>query len=271
MRAWAIKHWNETFENAASRKLRHLDYFPFLTDRGSLRFKQLLHTPEGGLAYGHFAAIVQYSATLPCRGLLVRSGRPLTVALLGLELGVPEAVLAPSWAVLVSPDIGWIEETDFDPAAPLPFVWNQSQTKSATDPPRPRHEPASNLPTKAGRQTPCLEIPQSGIARIGPACLPGKDLRSVLAGFGVEDPALTLIVGSGKITPDEACEAWNQIQEAVGRPKNPVREPARAFTAALCKRAGVTLRTAGHLGVNVMKQVNDLNAMRERNRAAQAR
>lgn len=284
MKVWAIKAWNETFENAASRKLKRLDYFPFPTDRGSIRFKVLMQSPEGGLAYGHFVSICQYAATLPCRGLLFRSGRALSIEHIAIDIGIPVELLRRSWAVLSSEEPGWLYEVEVGSSAHLPNSYpspttpNKPPNESATDPPPIRHASASGPPPKAGRQNTCQEIhpvvfsetrERAGSSSNRSACLPGMDLRTVLAGLGVEDPALTQIVASGRIEAAEVQEAWAQLMDGTKRAKNPVRDPARALTAALCKRAGITLRTAGHVGVALMRQNEQFLRLRA-NRGASA-
>lgn len=149
MKAWAIKKWNETFEAAATRKLRNLNYIGLPIDQGSMRFRSLMQDIGGAAAHGHFMAIVQWAATLPCRGLLVRSGRPLSVEQIAVCANIAPKMLHKTWPRLTLPEpegVAWIEEVEIDGGRPPEsFYWVHNpppiRRASATDPPSTSHQP----------------------------------------------------------------------------------------------------------------------------------
>jgi hypothetical protein len=171
MKAWAIKKWNDTFEAAASRKLRTLTYIGLPVDQGSKRFRRLMQDEAGAAAHGHFMAIVQWAATLPCRGLLVRSGEPLTIEEIALYSHIPPPMLAKSWPLLTGPTgVEWIEEVEFKSLPQTPY-WSaitppRTRRTSASDPPLIRQESPGTplaLNTTTQRQPP-KDNPQTGAA-----------------------------------------------------------------------------------------------------------
>ena len=98
-------------------------------------------TMPGVAAFGHFQAIVQFAATLSCRGILVRSGEPMTIDEVAIKIGTLPAMLKKSWVILTDPKIGWIQEVEFDPNNLPERVWISH--KSATAMPRESHQSAS--------------------------------------------------------------------------------------------------------------------------------
>ena len=109
---WKIKNWNETFENADTRKRVRLGWFLCPTGVDSSGYIELMsHGPKGVQAFGVFIAICQWSATcLPVvRGSCARSdGRAMTIRQMASILRISETVLDESLLLLSSPDVGWM-------------------------------------------------------------------------------------------------------------------------------------------------------------------
>jgi hypothetical protein len=128
MQVWTIKDWNERWEDAASRKLQRPTYIPMRIEQGSLRFRELMQTKDGAAAFGHFVALVQLAATMPNRGVLMRSGTPLTPELCAAIIGVPVKVMQASWKVLAG--VGWLVQiSQSDPDDP-PLGPQQSPSRT---------------------------------------------------------------------------------------------------------------------------------------------
>jgi hypothetical protein len=110
---WKIKNWNETFENADTRKRVRLGWFLCPTGIDSSGYIELMsHGAKGAQAFGVFIAICQWSATcLPVvRGSCARSdGRPMSARQMASILRIPEDIVTDALKLLSSPDIGWME------------------------------------------------------------------------------------------------------------------------------------------------------------------
>lgn len=109
-----IVKWNETFENAKTRKLMGLAWLQCPAGVDSAGYLSLMvYGVEGIMALGVFQAICQWSATCrpPIRGSLSRSdGKPLSMKQLAMILRMPEDVVTRSIELLMSEDVGWMEE-----------------------------------------------------------------------------------------------------------------------------------------------------------------
>lgn len=137
-----IRAWNETFENAKTRKLMHLEWIFLPSGVDSAGYLELMGLGQEGIqAFAVFVAICQWSATCRpnIRGSCARSdGKPLSVRQLALVLRMPLDVVENAIKVLSSPDVGWIVEDDsentnvFQQSANDPPVVCQP---SANDPP----------------------------------------------------------------------------------------------------------------------------------------
>lgn len=107
-----IKSWNDTFENADTRKRMRLGWFLCPSGVDSSGYIELMSQGEAGLkAYAVFLAICQWSATcLPVvRGSCARSdGRPFSTRQIAAAIRIPEGLVADAIEVLSSPDIGWL-------------------------------------------------------------------------------------------------------------------------------------------------------------------
>ena len=106
---WKIKNWNDTFENADTRKRVRLGWFLCPTGVDSSGYIELMsHGTDGVQAFGVFLALCQWSATcLPVvRGLCARSdGRSLSVRQIASILRIHEEIVGKAFALLSSQDV----------------------------------------------------------------------------------------------------------------------------------------------------------------------
>jgi hypothetical protein len=111
---YVINRWNETFENADSRKRQRLGWLMIPSGCDSSGYIELMSYGERGVkAFGVFLAICQWSATnrQETRGRLARSGgKALSARQVAAVVRMPEAVVADALALLQDPDIAWIHE-----------------------------------------------------------------------------------------------------------------------------------------------------------------
>ena len=117
-----ITGWNETFENADTRKRQRLKSFhnPSGVDSGG--YISLASQGKAGMqALGVFLALCQLSATLKSehRGRLLRSnGKPMTLELLAATLRLDPCHLSASLELLSSESVGWVSYLeDLEPSA----------------------------------------------------------------------------------------------------------------------------------------------------------
>jgi hypothetical protein len=111
---YVIAKWNETFENADTRKRVRLGWFLCPSGVESAGYIELMSYGEDGIkAFAVFLAICQWSATcLPhVRGKLARSsGKPADERQIAASLRMPIEVVRRSLEILCHPEIGWIEK-----------------------------------------------------------------------------------------------------------------------------------------------------------------
>lgn len=122
-----ITKWNETFENADTRKRQRLKSFHCpsgIESRGLVNL--LCKTDDQQLAlaaFGVFQLICQLSATLPAdhRGRLIHSdSEPMTLAFLARLFRIDICHLTGTLELLAAHDVGWISLTEEKCNLPLP-------------------------------------------------------------------------------------------------------------------------------------------------------
>ena len=107
--AYAIKDWNETFENFRTRALTTaLRWVQLPTKQDALGFRMLMRSPEGVSAYGVFIALVQIAAKVPNRGVLADDKGPMSDNVLAARVGCSLEILTKALEVLTGPEVGWI-------------------------------------------------------------------------------------------------------------------------------------------------------------------
>lgn len=106
-----IAKWNETFENADTRKRQRLGWLFIPTGCDSNGYLSLVAQEGGFEAFGIFLAICQWSATQPreLRGKLVRTnGAPLTEKDISVRIRAEACQVSAALKLLTSNDVGWI-------------------------------------------------------------------------------------------------------------------------------------------------------------------
>jgi hypothetical protein len=125
-----ITKWNETFENADTRKRQRLGWLFTPTGCDSNGYLSLVAKDGGFEAFGIFMAICQWSATQPknLRGKLVRSnGDPLTEKDIAVRIRAESCQVSAALKLLICSDVGWISEDDSEKSAGnLPVICQSS-------------------------------------------------------------------------------------------------------------------------------------------------
>lgn len=140
---YEVKDWNEQYENAQSRKLKHLNWFPVPNNTDGMKYCRLMSNKKNGLEiYGVWVLILSIASRCPTRGKLAHSdGTSFSVGDISLLTRVPEEKLKTSIGVLL--EMGWlIEENQQE---------NSKNGKSATDLPLDYQRSGSDPPKKQGQ------------------------------------------------------------------------------------------------------------------------
>jgi hypothetical protein len=112
MTTYAIKDWDQTFENRLSRRLETLRYVSITNKQDADAFVQLMRTPSGIIAYGIFIALVQIGSKCPERGKLTDDKGDWTPARFARRFGTPAKVVETAFDLLMSPEIGWLVDAN---------------------------------------------------------------------------------------------------------------------------------------------------------------
>lgn len=107
--AFAIKRWSQQFENAQSRRTKHLNYTVTPHQDQSFANQRVLTHPGGYKALAIWHLMIQCAARCPQRGLLVDESGPLGFAELAHGANIPEDDVREAFAILCDPKVKWIE------------------------------------------------------------------------------------------------------------------------------------------------------------------
>lgn len=289
MKVWAVKKWNATFENAASRKVNRLSYGNLPLDQGSLRFKRLMQTSAGAAAFGHFMSIVQVAATCPHRGLLFRSDRAMDIIDVAAQIGVPSGPLKKSWAVLSSPEIGWLYQVEVAaadlsgciyidpqdkpiPASPEPHA-DPSRTPREPQPdptPTPRDAQQAEQSREKKRRDSASPLPPAAVSapepedfQSGGTALPAcQTPRDALIACGVGEPSLSQLARANGITVEEIQREWAGICDTKKR-RRPILDPVSVLVRTLQTAHGVTIKPKSHVAGAVHTLNDELLKLRK--------
>lgn len=260
MKVWAVRRYNDVFEDAYSRKLAIPNYLRLIVSHDSEAFLWLMRQGSPGhAAFGDFVATVQILATLgrPARasGVLVSAGRALGPDNIALRLGSIKSVLQRSFELLSDDQCRWLYQTEWNPAS--------TPQNPVSERPTSRHPPgvvppSSHLPptfvpgaSHARADGPDRNGLDGTVGAVGaapkaPVRPPGEEsVRELLVKLGVDGDALAALSGCSALTP---AALLHDIREARKDPA--IRSVKRVIVSRLCERYGLVLekRTAGGLG-----------------------
>jgi hypothetical protein len=164
---YRIARWDETFENAASRKLKELNWVAIPTRHDTRGYRRVIGHERGAEIYAAWCLMVQVAARLDVRGILESHGEPLTAADLALKTGAKEEIFTLAFEVLSRPEIGWT-------LADSPETLADSPETLADSPETLADSPATDRPTRTDTttgQTKSVPEKRPGFA---PQVLPGR-------------------------------------------------------------------------------------------------
>lgn len=103
-----IPQWQQTFENAGSRKVKTMIWVPIPTGHDGSGYGRVWAHPRGCEVFAAWILIVQVAARCPVRGVLQRDCGPLTAEDLSIMTRAPAEIFKLAFNVLVDPQIGWL-------------------------------------------------------------------------------------------------------------------------------------------------------------------
>lgn len=106
---YRIVNWDETFENAGSRKVRRLSWVSIPNRHDSAGYRRLMDEPDGTALYGGWCLMVEVASKMPVRGVLHNGRRALTASDLAARTGGDEQVFSRLFELLVQEDVCWLE------------------------------------------------------------------------------------------------------------------------------------------------------------------
>lgn len=107
--AFVISDWDTSFENAQTRRTKHLNHALMPLRGQSGIHRRILAFEHGYKALALWYLIVQLAAECPQRGLLVKGTGPLNLEEIAIELGLPESDIREAFAILTHPKVQWIK------------------------------------------------------------------------------------------------------------------------------------------------------------------
>jgi hypothetical protein len=281
---YAIKSWNDIFENNRSRTFDEPKYVNWPVRRDSEGFASLMRDAKGMAAFGVFGALVQWIGRQPVRnrrhGVLADDKGPMTPERFAVRMGAPIRDVRAAWDRLVS--IGWLvtvtaasldchqTDTEVTPDChPTDTVLTPKcygAERSGKDRSGEERSGGQNDAGGVGGGSPeshSLGHPPARPPKPPPAAVEAvRDARSVrdaLAALHIDGKALGDLAASETLTLDVLRET---VAEIVNRPG--VRNPKRLLVSVLCERHGVKIEKGAkyRIGSEVNGVVAQFEAVR---------
>jgi len=111
-KAFIIEDWTDSFENAQTRRTKHLSSVLMPVSGQGCSDKRILSFEGGYKALAIWHLIIKVAAECPQRGLLVRSTGPLDYETMAIDLSLPEEDIREAFAILTHPKVGRIKTTE---------------------------------------------------------------------------------------------------------------------------------------------------------------
>lgn len=109
MQAYAIRKWNEYFENNESRKIKNLSWIPMVNKHDGRGYRRVAALPNSVQVFCGWALMLQVASKMPTRGVLCDDDGALTAADIAAKTGYPEAIFEAAFSALIRPEIKWLE------------------------------------------------------------------------------------------------------------------------------------------------------------------
>ena len=252
--AWAIKDWNDVWEDYRSREVSRLHWIKFKLDRNSEAYPLLVSSRQGVAAYGVFWALVLVAARCPVRGVLADERGPMTTARLAARTRISAELIEEAVAVLAGPEIGWLYKSEVSTYG-APMKVHLRTDGAPTEPPqttdgegsdgdiaRPRDKTTHETATATARRT--ERAPSDPVRHAAAAAeLSPQDLEA-RAQYLLRKPEW--LNGKGWITRERAIELASLPidQEDVDW----VLREAKASRATLANPAGYVVKQLRKIG-----------------------
>jgi len=147
---YRIRDWDTHFENSGSRQLKGTPRWVAVPNKhdGEGYLLLVVAHDAGPAHFGAWNVILQVASKCVPRGTLIRdNGTPHTALTISIKTSFPKEIIAAALDRLVSEDISWMEELDFD-------TWASKHLKGHKETPvsEPKQERAKrpNRPRQSG-------------------------------------------------------------------------------------------------------------------------
>ncbi len=262
---YAIKSWNDIFENNRSRTFDEPKYVNWPVRRDSEGFASLMRDAKGMIAFGVFGALVQWVGRKPYQqrrhGVLGDDKGPLTPERFAVRMGAPVREVRAAWERLVS--IGWLVTVDAASLDCHPTDTEVTPECRPTDtamPPKCYGAERSGEERRgkdwSGGETDAANVADGGagegqkvISHGHPPARPpearpsavdalrsAESIRAALECLRIDGAALDGLSASPTLTLDVLRATVEEIEQ---RPN--VRNPKRMLVSVLCERHGVKI------------------------------
>lgn len=217
MKTYRVKDWAIHFENAESRKYKSLRWVPIPNKHDGGSYRQLVAHPKSVQVFCAWILIIEVASKTPTRGVLTNGSRPLTASDLHLKTGFPKAIFEIALEVLVSEEIGWLEEI-----GPKPQQKDQSPEISGDAGKNPVNRIEENR-TDLNRK---------------------RDAPSGFVDFGIDGSACV----PEKLNTPEFKESWKMWLEHLKQKRKPATLHAQDLQLAKLSKMeiGVAIKTVKH-------------------------
>jgi len=170
---YIIKHWNDLFETAETRKLQHLRWVPVPNKHDGKSFRRIANLQNGLDVFGAWMLILQIASKMPVRGQLKDEDGPITSEDMSLMTGFPKERFETAIQILSDPKIGWLETVpESVKSAPNSInmggsteIPASSPARPADAPERPASSPAEGKEGKEGNGKKVSDSPSASLKR----------------------------------------------------------------------------------------------------------
>lgn len=111
---YRIKDWDRLFEKAQTRKCTGMNWVAVPNRHDGTGYATVAAHERACELFAAWILILEIASRMPTRGVLFKDGKPITPKDLAKRTRFPENIFHLAFAVLVEPEIGWLERVAGD-------------------------------------------------------------------------------------------------------------------------------------------------------------
>ena len=113
MKLYAIRNWNEIYENNRSRQIESLSWVPFPNKHDGENFSLIMRHKDGAIIFAAFILLVELASKCKPRGVLIRgNGQPHNVTSMSAKCQAPDVWFSTALDYLEH-NTDWLEVKEF--------------------------------------------------------------------------------------------------------------------------------------------------------------